>query len=483
MRAQNEKGANLPHGDDSSNRDLRADTVPKVDAQDVELQTKFQRFPSLRAFRHRDFAVLWWGGMVSNAGSWMQAVAVGAYVTQATGKATWTALVAVAAFLPIGILAPVGGALADRLDRRRFVIIAETIEATLAAILALLFVFDSASPGLVTLMVFLGGAMSALRLPFHQSVLPDVVPKEDLLGAVSLGSAQYNLGRVLGPAAAGVVIAFGSFELAFFINAISFIAGIAAFAYIRLPHREITDEAGIWSRIRAGASEARKEPGCRSAIFLIAAVALLISPFIALVPAMAARLGDGGVADTAAGTGALTTAQGIGAVLGALAIVPMAERFGRRQMIVINLIATPLLICIYAYSPNLTIAVGLLSVVGMGYIGILSGLSTVVQLRAPVAFRARILSLYFVALGVIYPIGSLLHGAVADLIGLRSTMIGFALGLIGLISGIKILFPHWLNVLDDPSEESSSDPIATESLDEPVSIEPLIDGPAVPLEG
>lgn len=379
----------------------------------------------------------------------MQAVAVGAYVTETTGKASWTALVAVAAFLPIGILSPVGGALADRLDRRRFVISVEIVEASLAILLSLLFMTELESPGLVTAVVFVGGCLSAVRLPFHQSVLPDVVPSEDLLGAVSLGSAQYNLGRVVGPALAGLVISLGSFELAFAINALSFVAGIMAFWIIRLPDRSPSEEGSTWKRIRAGASAARSEPGCRTAILMIAAVAVLISPFIALIPAMAAHLVGGGADATAAGTSALTTAQGVGAVLGALCIVPFAQRFGRRRMIVVNLLATPSMLCLYAVSPNLVIGVAVLALVGMGYIGILSGMSTIVQIRAPEAFRGRILSLYFVALGVLYPVGSLIHGAVADVIGLSKTTAVFALVLIGMIMALEFLFPHVLEVFED----------------------------------
>lgn len=438
------------------------------------------RFSSLRAFRHRDFAILWSGGMISNAGSWMQAVAVGAYVTEATGKASWTALVAVAAFLPIGILSPVGGALADRLDRRVFTITAESIEAVLALALALIFAADRGSPGLVTFVVFLAGSVSALRLPFHQSVLPDVVPKEDLLGAISLGSAQYNLGRVIGPALAGLVISLGSFELAFFINAVSFLAGIAAFWLIRLPGRVPSEEGSIWDRIRAGARAARTEPGCRTAIAMISVVAVLISPFIALIPAMAAHLVGGGADDTASGTAALTTAQGVGAVLGALMIVPLAGRFGRRRMIVVNLVGTSLLLCAYAASPNLSFGIVLLALVGMGYIGVLSGMSTVVNLRAPAAFRGRILSLYFVALGVLYPLGSMIHGAVADLVGLSRTTVMFAGLLGGSILALELFAPRVLDAFEDPPE--SGDPNIATFLTEQAQ-QQLGNASAIPLEG
>src|SRR5687767_10298541 len=137
----------------------------------------------------------------------MQTVAVGALVTERTGQARWTALVAVAAFLPMGLLAPIGGAMADRLDRRRWLITGNVIGAALATVLALLSATGNASPGAVTFVVLLHGCSFALMLPFYQAMIPDLVPREELLAAASLGSAQYNLGRVVGPALAAVVIA------------------------------------------------------------------------------------------------------------------------------------------------------------------------------------------------------------------------------------------------------------------------------------
>ena len=198
--------------------------------------------------------------MVSNAGSWMQTVAVGAFVTSRTGKASWAGLAAAAAFLPIGLLAPIGGALADRIDRRRFIMVANLGEALMATVLVLLVVTERATPTSVTAVVFLAGCMGAIRLPFYQALTPDLVPREELLAAASLGSAQYNLGRVVGPTLAGAVIAVWGYEWAFAINAASFFAVIAAMALVRVdscalrgrdgldrpdPHRHPSDAAPI----------------------------------------------------------------------------------------------------------------------------------------------------------------------------------------------------------------------------------------------
>jgi MFS family permease len=373
------------------------------------------------------------------------------------------------------VLSPVGGALADRIDRRRFIMAADATEGVLAAVLAVLAWTDRAGPGAVTALVLVAGCSSALRIPFQQSILPDVVPKEDLLSATSLSSAQYNLGRVVGPALAGLVIALGSYGLAFAVNAVSFLAVVAAVALVRVPRRAPADEGGMGSRIRAGARAALAEPGCRSAIALIGVVALLASPFIALVPAVADRLVDGEDALGAA-TGALTTAQGVGAVLGALAIVPLADRVGLRRVLVADLILCPLGLCLYGVAPDIVTAVLALTVVGALYIGLLSGLSTVVQLRAPEAYRGRVLSLYMVALGVVYPIGALVQGAVADAVGLPATTAGFALALVAVVAALLVVRPGALAALgplDEPVPAAPA-PAAPGAVGEaPEPVEPL----------
>lgn len=409
---------------------------------------------SFRPLRHRNFALFFWANLVSNVGTWMQTVAVGALVTARTGRASWAALVAAAVFLPIGLLSPVGGALADRLDRRRWLAIGNLVEAALAAVLVVLSATGRASPAAVTGVVFLAGCMLALLIPFQQAMVPDLVSDEDVLGAAALGSAQYNLGRVVGPALAGVVIAVSSYTWAFAVNAVSFFAVVAALAAMRLADRSPAErKAGLWSQIRDGARAARSEPSCRTAIGLIALSAFLAAPFIALIPAKALALSSGGEKATGAATGALTTAQGVGAVIGALMLAPLAERFGRQRVVVFDLVAAPLALCLYAVSPSVVTAVVALALVGATYIGILSGLNTVVQLRAPSEFRARVLSLYLMALGVIYPLGALAQGAVADVTSLSDATAGAAILMVLVVGALALFQPHTFRALGDTPDE------------------------------
>ena len=417
---------------------------------------------SLRPFHHRNYFLLWSGGMVSVIGSWMQTVAVGALIVAHTGKATWAVVIAAGAFLPIGLLSPVGGALADRIPRRAALVAGNLLAGAVALAIALLVAARRDSPGLLTLLVTVQGSVSAMVGPFQQAILPDLVPPSEFLAAVSLNSAQFNLGRVVGPALAGVTIAAFGYPVAFVANAASFLAVVAALFFVRLsPPPGRAEQIGLLASLRLGARAARAEPGCRAAIGTIAVVALSASPFIALVPVMAHRLTHTGARGIASATGLLTTAQGIGAVAGALAIAPLAARFGRGRMLIGSLAVLPPVLVLYGFAPSLTFALPALFVVGLVYISVLSGLSTVVQLRAPAELRGRVLSLYLVALGVSYPIGSLVQGPLADSLGLAWTTAGAGALLAIALVVMRVLRPGVFQTLAAPASTEAPPPTAS----------------------
>jgi MFS family permease len=403
---------------------------------------------SLRPLHHRDFALVWSAALFSNIGSWMQTVAVGVLVTARTHQAGWTGLAAAAAFLPIGLLSPVGGAMADRVDRRRWLLVTTIGETAFATVLALLAASGHATPLDVILVVLGGGTMAALGFPAYQAILPDLVPRDDLLAAISLSSTQYNLGRVVGPALAGIVLAIGSYTLAFALNAASFGAVMVALVFVRIPPPAPDTEGGtLRTRIATGVRAAAAEPGCRLAIIAIAVTAFLVSPFIALIPAVALKLFHH--EDT--GTAILVTAQGVGAVVGALALAPLARRFGRRRALQASLLAAPAAVVAYAMAPSLALATVALVMVGAVYISVLSGLGTVVQLRAPKAYRARILSLYMVALGTIYPVGAIFQGVLDDRFGIRAVTAGCALVFAAIVLAVRLFRPELSSAFDDPA--------------------------------
>jgi MFS family permease len=386
--------------------------------------------------------------MVSVIGSWMQTVAAGALIVARTGSATWAVVVAAGGFLPIGLLSPVGGALADRIPRRAALVVGNLLAGAVAVAIAFLVAAGRESPWALTLLVTVQGCVSAMVGPFQQAILPDLVPPSEFLAAISLNSAQFNLGRIIGPALAGVAIAAFGYPVAFVANAVSFLAVVAVLAFVKLsPPPAHEGQPGLLASLRVGARAAHTEPGCRSAIATIAVVGLLASPFIALVPVMAHHLTHSGARGIATATGLLTTAQGVGAVAGALAIAPLATRFGRGKMLMVSLACLSPALVLYGLSPSLEFALPALFLVGLIYIGVLSGLSTVVQLRAPTPVRGRVLSLYLVALGVSYPIGSLLQGPLADSFGLARTTAGAAILLTVALVATRILRPPFLQAL------------------------------------
>ena len=361
---------------------------------------------SLRPLRSRNFALIWSAALVSNVGSWMQTVALGVLVFSRTNQPGWTTLVVAAGFLPIGLLAPLGGALADRLDRRKWLILTTLAEMTFAAILAVLAGAHHDPPGVLLLLSFLGGAAGAVGFPAYQAMVPDLVPTEDLLGAVSLSSAQFNLGRVIGPALAGVALLSQDYALVFGINAASFAA----------------------------------------------VVALLASPFIALVAAMSGAIHHRGVTNETT-TAVLVTAQGIGAVAGALLLPSLAERVGRRTMLTAALFVLPVLLAGYGLASSLLWSAIAFLFVGAGYIAVLAGLNTVVQLRAPAEARGRILSIYMMGLGIVYPIGAAIQGQVANTVGVRAVTVAGAALLMACMVAIVTFRPGILAALGDlPSE-------------------------------
>lgn len=409
------------------------------------------RWAAFRPLRHRGFALVWTAALVSNVGTWMETVAVGDLVANRTGQAGWTAAVAAAGFLPMGLLGPVGGAIADRVDRRRFMVVTTLLQTGIAAILTFLSATGRASPGTVVVVVFAAGCVAGVGFPAYMAMIPDLVPREDLVGAVSLGQAQFNLGRVVGPALAGLAISLGSYTWAFAVNTVSFGAMLVAFGVLRFPSRTAdVDDASMWQRIRVGARAARDEPGVRAAIVLISVVALTASPFIALIPAMA-RVRHGGGPGL---TSTFVTAQGIGAVFGAILVPGLAARFGRHRILMIGLVALPGALALYGVAPTPATATAALVGVGVTYIAVFSGIGAVVQLRAPDEVRARVVSLYFLALGTLYPLGSTLQGPIADRVGLGVTTVGSAVALLAAVAFLHVVRPGTLSALDDTDDDA-----------------------------
>jgi MFS family permease len=410
------------------------------------------RVSPLRPFRHHAFATIWAGAFVSNIGTWMETVAVGVYVTQTTGQAAWTGTVAALTYVPTVLLGPIGGALADRFDRRRYLAAITVFSTLLAGTLTLLAATDRLSIAAVSVIVLLAGCAFASYIPAAQAMTPDLVSGDDLLGAMSLGAAQFNLGRVIGPALAGLVITAGGLAWAFGLNTLSFGAVLVSLALIRVPplQRSEGGPTRVWRTVAAGVAAARRDAGIRTALLLLLATTFLVSPFIGLVPAVAIKVFHRG----AAGTSALVTAQGIGAVCSAFAAGPLAARLGRRRLLVAALLLVGPAAAVYGLAPAFPLAVAGIAVLGFVYLAVLSGTSTVCQVRAPRELRARIASLFMLGVGGGHALGLVVQGWLGDRLGLPGVAAGGGLLLLAIVAAVRLLRPDLLAAMDAPGAGS-----------------------------
>ena len=420
---------------------------------------------TLAPLRHRQFALVWSGAFVSNIGTWMETVAVGILVTKTTGKAGWAGVIAAAAFLPGAVLGPVGGAIADRYARKRVLIVTTLAQLGFAGMLCALALAGSPRPAGVALLVLGTGCAGALGFPSYQSMMPDLVPPEDLVAAIGLSSAQWNLGRVIGPSFAGIVIALGGerwgYGIAFAINTVSFLAVVVVVGTLTLPGPRPGPFPSIAESIREGFAYAFAEPGLRTIIIYMTVNSLLAAPFIALVSPMALQVlhsGSGGVS-------VLVTAQGVGAVMMAVSLGGLARRFTPRRLLAAVLWALPVALVAYASAPNLWTAAACIFVVGALYIGALSSFTSSAQTRAPAEIRGRVMSVLNVLLGLLYPIGAVVQGRLADSIGQRVVTAGAAVAMLAVLLVLAVARPGLFRRLETPvSRVEVRQPAAANSL-------------------
>ena len=374
---------------------------------------------SLRAFRHPNFVRFWMGAFISNVGTWMETIAVGVYVTQSTGRAGWTGTVAALMYLPTLVLGPLAGAMADRTDRRRLLSWLTTAQTALAVALAVLAFTGRLSVPAVAVLAFFAGCVNALVGPVYSSLLAELVPAEDLLSALSLSSAQYNLGRIIGPTLAALAIAAGGQALAFLCNAASFLAVLVSLALVQLPPRAPHDgTTDLWAEIVTGFRVAREDAGIRTALILTCLISVLVAPFIALIPVVAINLFGHG----AAGTSLLASAQGIGAIGAAVVTGTLADRWGRRRLVSRMTLALGLVATAYWVAPQFWMAVALVAMLGGTYLATLTGVNATCMSRVSRLLQARVSSLYTMVLGAGYGAGLLALSWLGDQFGLRLTM-------------------------------------------------------------
>ncbi|WP_338872541.1 MFS transporter [Myxococcus stipitatus] len=400
---------------------------------------RLPQLSSLRAFEHPGYLAVWLGALISNIGTWMETVAMGVYVTQETGRAEWTGGIVALSFLPSVVLSPLGGALADRFDRRAYVAVGATVQLVLAAVLTVLAFTGKLSVPIVGVVSLLNGCASTLTNPAFSAMLAELVPPRDLHSAMSLNSAQFNLGRIVGPLLAAVVLQMGGASWALFVNTLSFVAVLVALSRVRLPARDTpAQKETLWAGITRGVSVARGDEDIWLVLWGTLFVAALVAPFIGLVPVFAINVFGQG----AAATSLLVACQGAGAVTAAVVVGTLADVLGHRRLLGLAATSIGVVSALYWLSPTLTVAAASIFVLGANYLMLMSGLHAFATSRVPRELQARVSSLYSMVLGGGYAAGVWALGALADRVGVRFVTVSASVLFLALVLTLRLLSPR-----------------------------------------
>jgi MFS family permease len=409
------------------------------------------RLAGLRPLRHRNYAMFWAAGAISDIGTWVQLAAIGSVVAASSGSAASTALIAAATFAPQGICAPIGGVLADRHDRRRLFLTTLGLQTVLTTALAVLVASGVRNPSLLAALVLVQSGSGSLGSPAMQAILPDLVPPSELTAASALGLTGWNMGRVIGPLLAAVLVPFGA-EWAVGANAVSFGAMWLVIASLRRRFAPHGGEAnGIARELAEGFGALRRTPGCVVAVTTMSLMHLILIPFMGLVPATAQALlgGEGASEQRVTSTASwLMAAQGIGAIVGSVLVASLLHRWLRSRLVAGALSIAGALLAIHAALPQAWMTAVVIAPLGAFIAMGQSSMGGVVQRDAPTAHRGRVLSWFQGCVGLSYGIGLWSMGQIADRVGLVDTFIGCAVVTVVLLAMVARPGGRWAQAVD-----------------------------------
>jgi MFS family permease len=396
--------------------------------------------------------------MVSDLGTWVQLATIGTLVTNASGKAAAAGLIAAATFAPQGIGAPLGGVLADRVDRRRLFLATLGIQTVVTMLLTLLVASGERSPNRLAVLILFQAGAGSMGSPALQSILPELVPPDEMLAASSLGLLGWNIGRVVGPVIAALLAVFGP-TWAIAANAVSFVALWLGIASLRRPFPPAAQNRGtVIADLSDGARALWTARGCLFAVGAAVSLHLLIIPFMGFAPVFARELRGGGASDESVQrlTSLLLSTQGLGAVVGGLMVTSLAATWGRSRTMHRMLIVTCAMLCLYVLAPGAAFAVACVLVLGGSIATVQSLMIATNQHHAPAANRGRILSWWQGMVGLGYGAGLWIHGRLGDVIGLKTSLIGAAAIVTfggGVFSRVR---PSWRALVDLSGASSRS---------------------------
>jgi MFS family permease len=372
------------------------------------------------ALRHKDFAVFWTAAVVSNSASMMQMIAVAAAVYDLSGQqGTWLGIVGLATSIPLMVLTPIAGVLADRLPRRLILVVTQIVQAVAAFVLWALHLSDALTPWRIVGLVFVGGIAGGFQIASWQSFVPTLVPREHLLDAVRLNSVQFTAARAIGPGVGAVALGAWGLGAAFFLNAVTYVLVIVAILLSK-PRQTISSSAQ--DSFRAVFVEGARYVAHHPTIRLVVLAGFVISVFGQSLMTLAAGVSSDVYGHRSTDGGWLLASMGVGAVVMSVFVVSGASRYRRTTLTTVSLVLYIIGLAMVPLTRSFEFGLVAFFVVGLAHLLVATSMNTFLQAYVADEIRGRTLSFYL--LGIVFGtgLGAMVMGRLADVVGMRSVL-------------------------------------------------------------
>ncbi len=382
----------------------------------------------IRALRHRDFRGFWSGNFHSNVGTWMQNVAMGWLVLQLapSNGAFWLGVIGFASSAPMLTFSLLGGVIADRIDRRKLMLVTQTAMMIFAFILWGLTALHWMTLPLLVLLSFITGIAMALNNPSYQALVPQLVPRQDLANAIALNAAQFNMSRVLGPMLGGFAMAWFGIQGNFLLNALSFVAVLVALTRIHYPPLYPAEGNTMWDDLKEGLLYVFQRKDLFTLLSMTAVASVLVIPYINFIPFFAKQI----LHLQERGFGLLMAANGGGAFLAAVTMATTRNVRHRGRLIFRASLAFYSFVALFSVSRHEWLSA--LMLVGTGYFMVLmiATVNVTLQHLSEDKMRGRVMSIYATAFLGFAPLGSLMAGSLAGTFTAPASIAGMAIAAI-----------------------------------------------------
>ncbi|HKJ94947.1 MAG TPA: MFS transporter [Gammaproteobacteria bacterium] len=373
----------------------------------------------MRAFRHRNYRLFFFGQLTSLIGTWMQTVAQAWLVYRLTDSTVLLGLISFCGQFPVFLLAPLAGAVADRRNRHRLLVLTQTTAMLVALVLALLTLAGHILVWEIFALATLLGVVNAFDIPARQSFVVEMVGRKDLANAIALNSSMFNAARIVGPSIAGLMVAAVGEGWCFLVNSVSFLGVIVSLLLMQITPRVTSGHhVPMLAHIREGLRFARRNLPIRSLLLLLGLISLTGMPYAVLMPIFADRVLHGG-AET---LGLLMASTGIGALLGALTLAARRSLRGLSSLIGYAALGFGTALILFSLSRSVWLSALLLVPVGFSVMVQMASSNTLLQMMVPDDFRGRVMSLYSMMFMGMGPLGAMLAGTIAHHIGAPMTV-------------------------------------------------------------